>query len=312
MSVLLVATPGGHLAQLVELAPRLQLGSERIWLTTDGVQARTLLAEEEVVLVPHVAERDVMGVLRSARHARALLASRQIDALVSTGAALALGYLGVAALKRMPAHYIESFTRVEAPSTTGKVLARMPGVDVYTQHHGRAGGRWRLVGSVFDGFEPVASASATPVRSAVVTVGSSRHGFRRLVERALEILGPEVTTFWQTGKTQVADLPIDAHEFVPSEDLSAAMRESDVVISHAGTGSALTALAAGKIPLLVSREASHAEVIDDHQVELGRHLEDRGLGVHRTVADLSVADLELVAARRAMRPATVAPLELSV
>lgn len=311
MSVLLVATPGGHLAQLIELAPRLFPGSDRIWLTSDGVQARTLLGDEEVMLVPAVAERDVMGVLRSARHARALYANRSIEAVVSTGSGLAIGYFGVAALRRLPAHYIESFTRVEAPSTTGKVLERVPRVNVYTQHPGRVEGRWRLVGSVFDGFEPVSSARATPIRRAVVTVGSSKWGFRRLIERALELLGPDVNALWQTGETHTADLPIDARPFVPAAELAEQMRESDVVISHAGTGSALTALGAGKIPLLVPRDPSHAEVVDDHQGELGRYLEDQGLGLHRSVSELTVTDLEFVAGRRAVRRDDVEPLELA-
>ena len=52
MTALLVATNGGHLAQLVELAPRLDgIEADRLWITFDSPQSRSLLADPPVLVL---------------------------------------------------------------------------------------------------------------------------------------------------------------------------------------------------------------------------------------------------------------------
>ena len=52
---------------------------------------------------------------------------------------------------------------------------------------------------------------------------------------------------WQTGCTPVDDLPIVATPFLPAADLASALAEADIVVSHAGTGSALANLGCGSL-----------------------------------------------------------------
>ena len=61
------------------------------------------------------------------------------------------------------------------------------------------------------------------------------------IERAQ---GEPVDTLWQTGSTPVDRLGIEANPYVPGAELEAAIRGADLVVSHAGTGSSLTALMA--------------------------------------------------------------------
>ncbi len=56
-------------------------------------------------------------------------------------------------------------------------------------------------------------------------------------------------------------------QWVPATDLRRAFGESDVVLTHAGVGSALVALEGGAVPVILPRRQSHGEMIDDHQVE---------------------------------------------
>jgi hypothetical protein len=61
MSTLLVATVGGDLTQLVDIAARLPddgNNSERVWVTHDHAQSRSLLAGESVVYVPYIGMRE--------------------------------------------------------------------------------------------------------------------------------------------------------------------------------------------------------------------------------------------------------------
>src|SRR5690349_4711629 len=158
MTTLLVATTGGHLAQLVDIAARLPEDADdvRVWVTHDNSQSRSALAGEHTVFVPYVGSKDVAGVLRNMPGAARLLRDWKFTRAISTGSALAISYLPYCAARGVPSYYIESATRIDGPSLTGRLLQRLPGVRLYTQYPSCAEGRWRYGGSVFDGFMPVA------------------------------------------------------------------------------------------------------------------------------------------------------------
>jgi UDP-N-acetylglucosamine transferase subunit ALG13 len=121
--------------------------------------------------------------------------------------------------------------------------------------------------------------------------------------------GAEV--LWQTGSTRFARLPPGARAELPADELEAAMRAADVVVTHAGVGSALSALEAGRRPLLVPRRADRGEHVDDHQEQVAAELEGRGLAIVREADDLTADDL-LAAADGAARPvASPAPFRLA-
>ena len=86
-------------------------------------------------------------------------------------------------------------------------------------------------------------------------------------------------------------LPLTATPFLPAADLTAALAEADIVVSHAGTGSVLANLAAGRFAVVVSRLAEFGEAVDDHQQELAEELVERGLAIHRDPEKITVDDL---------------------
>lgn len=307
--LVLAASTGGHLAQLHEIADRLTHRGPRLWVTFDGEQSRTLLAGEKVVHIPYIAERDLAGLARSLPHARRILdLEGPVAAVVSSGSAIALGFLPYAAMRGIPAHYIESAARTGKASLTGRLLSAVPGVRLYRQYPEMACGRWAYGGSIFDGFEAVGMPSRS-VRRVVVTLGTSAR-FRRLLERLVAVLPPGVEVLWQTGDTAVDGLGIPAQRFVAAAALMHAMHEADAVVAHAGCGSALTALKAGKCPVLVPRDPGSDEVIDKHQEEIATWLQARGLALSRSVASLSFADLECAASRAVARRAIVPKFDL--
>jgi UDP-N-acetylglucosamine transferase subunit ALG13 len=309
--LVLAATTGGHLAQLAELARRLPPDLPRRWMTFEGPQPRSLLAGEDVTFLPFIAERDVGGVLRALPLARRVLTQEgPVAAVVSTGSAIALALLPLAALHGIPAHYIESAARTGAPSLTGRALAAVPGVRLYRQYAHLAGGRWRYGGSVFEGFVGE-TLPPQPVRRVVVTLGTMAQGFRRLLERLLRILPPGAEVLWQTGETPTGGLGIAAQRFLPAAVLAEEMARADVVVAHAGCGSALTALMAGRCPILVPRDPADGEVVDDHQAEIAAWLDAQGLALARSVERLAAGDLALAAARRVHRAAAVPPFRLA-
>ena len=62
---------------------------------------------------------------------------------------------------------------------------------------------------------------------------------------------------WQTGDTDTSALGIDGYHAIPERELTQAMQEADVVVAHAGVGTALAALEVGKCPVLVPRRLAH-------------------------------------------------------
>ncbi|RZT87876.1 UDP-N-acetylglucosamine:LPS N-acetylglucosamine transferase [Pseudonocardia sediminis] len=306
MTTLLLATTGGHLRQLDQLAKRLRLDDTR-WITNEDEQSRALLAGRSVDFIPYVGPRDVTGVLRCVKSAHRTFGERSVHTAVSTGSGVALGYLPYLAARGVSCHYIESATRVSGPSVTGRLLSTYPAIRVYTQYRHWAGRRWSYAGNIFDDYEVLAKASTRSDRfRVVVSVGiATGYSFRRLIDHLIPILraggrleqriGLPVEVTWQTAGTPTDDLPIETRETVPSDELGELFASADAVVCHAGTGSAVAALQQGRRPILAPRLPSVGEIQDDHQVQLAEELSSRGLAVARDASAISVDDL--IAAR---------------
>lgn len=294
MTTLLVASTGGHLKQLHRLHRRLVgVDGPYRWATFDTPQSRSLLDGEAVDFVHFVGGRDPGNVLRNVPLARGILRRHGIDTIVSTGSAVALPFFALGRAAGLRCHYIESAARSDGPSKTARMIGRIPGVNLYTQYPAWADDKWHYRGAVFDSFVP-AEAPAAPARiqRVVVSLGTFRaYGFERLVRRLLEILPPEADVLWQTGDTDVSGLGIAGHHAIPERDLSQAIREADVLVAHAGVGTALAALEVGKCPVLVPRRFAHGEHVDDHQTQIAGELGGRGLALSVEADDLTLDHL---------------------
>ncbi len=304
MTTMLVASSGGHFTQLAELWPRLREADENfVWVTFDSPQTRSMLQGQPVEYVPYIRPRGLASVLKNVPQAFRLIRKYKVNRVISTGSAIALAYLPYSAVRGIPTHYIESATRVEGPSVTGKALMRIPGIKFYNQHEVWADEQWKFIGSVFDGFESVKLESPpVKIRKAVVSVGTMEdYTFRDFFVRLATYLKDADSVLWQTGSTDVSDLGIDGKEVVPAHELEQAMREADVVIAHAGTGTALTSLRMGKRPILVPRDSSHGQHIDDHQFQTAKLLDNMQLAHSRRVEELTPQDLLEAAAYKIVR-----------
>jgi len=307
VTTLLVASTGGHLAELYDLVPRLGIGDRR-WVTFDSEQSRSLLAGEDIVYVPPAGSRDVVGTVRDLIAARRMFRRDRYERVISTGASIAVSFFLPALAAGIESTYIESATRTEGPSLTGRLAARVPGVRRFTQYPSWAGDGWQYGGSIFDGFEAVPRPGPIRIGKVVVTLGMHpRYTFPRLLERLVRILPPDMEVLWQVGATRINRMPPGARDQMPVAELRAAMREADVVISHAGVGSALAAMRAGRRAVYVPRRRAHGEHVDDHQVALAAGLDRRNLVLAREADRIDLADLETAAAWSIHTSPDVAP-----
>ena len=315
MTTLLVASGGGHLKQLVELAPRLRGVDDRfIWVTWRSPQSESLLAGQETIFVRPTQPRAPVGVAKNLDFAIRLLTREDVTGVVTTGSQIVLPFLLVGRALNKSCHFIESAARSDGPSLSAQISSYLPGMHLYSQYHAWANDRWRYVGSVLDGFEaiPLESNPTGPAAlNVVVTLGTlPRWHFRRLVEACLRVIPEGSNVLWQTGCTDVSSLAIDGREEVPAHELEAATAAADVVISHAGVGSALTVLRCGKRPILVPREAARGEHVDDHQRQIATELAGRNLALFRTPDTLSAADLIEARQARVAITESLPPIQL--
>ncbi|MCW2494322.1 glycosyltransferase [Jatrophihabitans sp.] len=304
LKLLVVASTGGHVAQAVKIADLVGASAETLFVTFRSPQSEILTEGRRVAYVPYVHPRDYKGVLRAAPVVREILATERFDAVLSTGAGIALSVFPWATLRRASQRtrmiYIESFSRFEGPSVTGRIARRWPRVETYTQHPEWASSAWSYQGDAAparatgtaNGTAAAVSTTAGEVPRIFVTLGTIRpYRFDALLDRIRDTLPDEAEITWQLGCTDRTDLPGTVHTLMSANDFLAAAQAADIVISHGGVGTAMALVEMGKRTVLVPRRAQRNEHVDDHQVQVCRDFEARGLVTYREVDQLTTADL---------------------
>ncbi|RKQ89819.1 glycosyl transferase family 28 [Mycolicibacterium mucogenicum 261Sha1.1M5] len=309
--LLLAASTGGHLTQLSRFAHAAGVSSDATWVTFDSPQSRDMLAGERVVWVDYIAPRDVPGTLRARRVLKEQLDPSGFDGVISTGAAVALSAFLWARSNRVPGRYIESVSRTDGPSLTGRLVRLMRLANTYTQHAAWASTAWPHTTSVMRGFARELAAGATagggsaadrPLRI-FVTLGTIKpYRFDRLVDRVLDIAGDGDEIVWQLGETTRDGLPGTTHSLMDTSLLLEEARAADVVVTHSGVGTILQLLGEGISPVVVPRERQHREHVDDHQLQIWQLLRDSGVADPYTVDQLTRAGLLSAAAHRTTLP----------
>lgn len=109
-----------------------------------------------------------------------------------------------------------------------------------------------------------------------VTVGTNEAAFDRLL-RAVEQLDTDDELLVQHGPSLVRPAGAKCVDYLPFEALVDTVARASVVVMHAGVGSIVTALAAGKRPVVVPRLRRFGEAVDDHQLPFGRRAAEAGI-----------------------------------
>ncbi len=118
-----------------------------------------------------------------------------------------------------------------------------------------------------------------------VTVGSDQFQFNRLIHAVDEYCGHEnERAYIQLGSSDYHPRHCQWSKFLPFDRVEALMRESSVVIAHAGAGTILACIGSGKVPIVIPRLSQYGEAIDDHQAPFAHWMQEHG---YAYVADLS-------------------------
>lgn len=130
--------------------------------------------------------------------------------------------------------------------------------------------------------------------SCLVSVGSTRNDFRRLIEAVDHLCehGRLGATFAQIGSSSYVPRYCSFERYVGREELAYHMERAELIICHAGTGTLNAALGLGKRIIVVPRRAELHEHPDNHQLELASFLSSRG----RALCVDDIQELESVVA----------------
>lgn len=284
--IVILASTGGHLTQSIKWTRRLKLDPRSTFVTFDTPQSQAMLKGRQRIFVPYIAPRDVRNMIRASIQ---LLKTdfSGYDAVLSTGAGIALAGLLVAKVRRIPFYYIESVSRFSGPSLTGKILSHVTRGSCFTQHRKYAGALWQPVGSLLGEYQALTGSAQSGENNTdrnlkvLVSLGTIKpYRFDRLVDSVAAVVKPGDSVVWQLGVTDRTDLRGEVHDQMNGDEFSARVSESDVVVTHAGVGTLLMLLDANKLPVAMPRLKDYGEHVDDHQEQVTEELESRGLVIN--------------------------------
>lgn len=110
-----------------------------------------------------------------------------------------------------------------------------------------------------------------------VSVGNAKQPFTRLLD-AVSQIAPRLPqpVIVQHGYTQFSDSRCEMVPFIRMEEFREKIELAELLILHAGAGSIIHAIRAGKIPVVVPRQIEYGEHVNNHQVEFATELSRTG------------------------------------
>jgi beta-1,4-N-acetylglucosaminyltransferase len=120
MKILLVASAGGHLAQLLTLRSWWSR-YDRHWVTFNQRDAVAALDEEQVTWAHFPVTRNIPNAVRNLGLAVRTMRRERPDVVVTTGAGVSLPFFVIARFLRIRTVYIEVFDRIDSPTLTGRL-----------------------------------------------------------------------------------------------------------------------------------------------------------------------------------------------
>ena len=121
MKVCLVGSSGGHLTHLYMLKPFWQ-NKERVWVTFNKEDARSLLKDEKVYHCYFPTNRSIKALVRNTVLAWKVIKKERPDVMISSGAAVAVPFFYIGKLFGVKLIYIEIFDRIHSATLTGRIV----------------------------------------------------------------------------------------------------------------------------------------------------------------------------------------------
>lgn len=114
----------------------------------------------------------------------------------------------------------------------------------------------------------------------LITVGTHKLSFNRLLHMIDKLIDQGIverdSIFAQTGYSTYTPKNYYFTPFIEPDEFDGLIEKSDLIITHGGTGSIVTALKKQKRVIAVARQAQYHEHVDDHQREIIHYFKENG------------------------------------
>ncbi len=279
-----VASGGGHLRQLLQLAP-LQKDYPYYFVTEKTSLGESLVRDHKTHFVPHFAfgQRNSEGMIpflwsgiKNSFVSIWPFFKEWPDVVITTGAGAAFVTLILGRIFAKKIIYIESIARVTEVSLFGRLASKYAGLTIV---------QWPTMEDLLDGATYCSPLVVDDVKDDVkrtgvlVTVGTVMPFDRmvRGVESLIESKDITGNVAAQIGESTKSFEGIDSFGSCPFDELNDRMKKADVVICHGGSGSILGSLKAGAHVVAMAREFKYGEHYDDHQRDITKAFADMEL-----------------------------------
>lgn len=286
--IALSASGGGHFRQLLDLKA-LWSRYPHFFVSEDTVLARSIAKQEEMEFVPHFAlgqsrlgkvgtmlSRALASIVTSFR----IVSRRRPDVVITTGAGSQIFVMLWARLMGSKVILIDSFARFRAPSKFARIAGRFAHLRIAQSEE--CGRNWNGA-KVFDPLRTTATVSPAPKEPLLFATVGAILPFDRLCQHVVSLknrgLIPEEVIL-QTGRTEQSypSIPgLTVVQELPFDEVQDILRRASIVVSHAGTGSLVTALSNGCRAVAIPRRVECNDSYDNHQVEIAENFTERGL-----------------------------------
>ena len=111
-----------------------------------------------------------------------------------------------------------------------------------------------------------------------VTVGTHEQQFNRLIKFIDELKRDKVIVedvIMQTGFCTYKPKYCEWHKLISYKDMEKNVRDARIVITHGGPASFIMPLQIGKVPIVVPRQETFHEHVNNHQVDFAEQIEKR-------------------------------------
>ena len=276
LKVCLTATSGGHLSQLEAI--RQSLGQYSLYLVTiQSPHSQSSFPGVERRYVRRIV-RNPVNLLLNFLKSLSIIIRESPNAVVSTGAGETIPTMLLARALGVPVVFVESMARVHHPSLTGRLVRLWTDLIVV---------QWSSLQSAYPHcacaiplFRPSLQQKAIPATPRIVVLtGSGTRGFNRLlsaVDSLVERGGLPRNVFAQIGNSSYTPRNFPYVRFAPHSQMLQVIENSDVVVTHDGSGAFGEALSAGRPTLVLPRRRSAGELTYRSTGELAQRLAQLG------------------------------------
>lgn len=111
-----------------------------------------------------------------------------------------------------------------------------------------------------------------------VTVGTHEQPFNRLIKEVHRLVETGVIkddVFIQTGYSTYEPQFCKWSSLISFDKMNELMETSDIIITHGGPATFMSAIANGKKPIVVPRQEKYDEHVNDHQVDFAQQVKER-------------------------------------